>query len=141
MVLDVCFPPYITGTLSVPHVCNHQVRVEATDDSDLVLFPEEVFCSSVDSHAADSDMLLPRAEVASTWSQRKGKGKGQGQRKGQDQSRRGSRVAPTVRFGFSMQNPGVVFDSQRTTAEAGTRERRDGRGRESGESGSWRLDG
>ena len=30
---------------------------------------------------------------------------------------------------------------QRTTAEAGTRERRDGRGRERGESGSWRLDG
>ena len=30
---------------------------------------------------------------------------------------------------------------QRTTAEAGTQERRDGRGGERGESGSWRLDG
>ena len=85
----------------MPHVCNHQVRVEATDDSDLVLFPEEVFSGSVEGHAADSDMLLPRAEAASTWSQRKGKGKGQ--RKGQDQSRRGSRVAPAVSVGFSMQ--------------------------------------
>ena len=100
MVLDMCFPPYITLGRLLCHMCvTTQVRVEATDDSDLVLFPEEVFCSSVDSHAADSDMLLPRAEVASTWSQRKGKG----QRKGQDQSRRGSRVAPTVSVGFSTQ--------------------------------------
>ena len=53
---------------------------------------------------------------------------------------RGNRHGADAGYVYKGHRDKIPLPAQRTTAEAGTRERRDRRGREREESGSWRLD-